>query len=158
MVRPFSHQALKARQPGVDVECLCCEQVGFVPGALTMAMKATGLHRRPAGAQGALARRAAHAGAGGRGGLAMRTTGPMRATPPTRALAMRAPPAPRPGPRAGPADGTGRRGGGDGPRDRHRRGREGDDDTRTTVLTSMCCASAKTVPGTATGAAATGTA
>ena len=98
---PFSHQALKARQPGADVECLCCEQVGSVPGALTMAMKAAGLHRRPAGAQGAQARRAAHTGAGGR----------------------------RPGPRTGPADGTGRRGGGDGPRDRDRRGREGDDDT-----------------------------
>ncbi len=55
----------------------------------------------------------------------MRAARPMRAQPPSRALAMRAPPAPRPGPRAGPADGTGRRGGGDGPRDRDRRGREG---------------------------------
>ncbi len=110
-VRPSSHQALKARQPGVDVECLCCEQAGFVPGALAMAMKAAGLRRRPAGAQGASARRGAHAGPGGRGALAMKAARPMRAPPPARALAMRVPPTPPPAPRPGAAAGNGRRGG-----------------------------------------------
>ena len=119
------YKSIQLRGCRADVECLCCEEAGFVRCALVMAIKAAGLRRRPAGAQGAPARRGARAGprGGGGGTLGRRAVRPRRAPPPARALAMRAPPTPCPAPRPGPADGSGRRGG-DGPRDRDRRGRQ----------------------------------